>query len=100
MDMATLNVREFQIQLLDQHRLLQGSRILIVASNNAKNRAPFNQTMLTLQKKGRFQCVPFLSPSGNEAKIETVDDGVLMAQKTGCEAVLAVGGGTIIDIYG
>ena len=84
--------------LLDQHRLLQGSRILIVASNNAKNRAPFNQTMLTLQKKGRFQCVPFLSPSGNEAKIETVDDGVLMAQKTGCEAVLAVGGGTIIDI--
>lgn len=46
-----------------------------------------------------YQCsVPFLSPSGNEAKIETVDNGVLMAQKTGCEAVIVVGGGTIIDI--
>ena len=84
--------------LLDSKVLNKGSRLLIVASNNAKNRAPFNQTMLALQKKNKFQCVPFLSPSGCEAKIETVEDGVLMAQKTGCEGIVSVGGGSIIDM--
>ena len=54
--------------------------------------------MLALQKKGMFKCVPFLAPSGSEAKVETVDDGVLMAQKTGCEGIVSVGGGSMMDV--
>ena len=95
---VTKSISRLQGELLGLRPFKKGSRLLVVGSNNSKDRAPFNQTMLALQKKGMFKCVPFLAPSGSEAKIDTVDDGVLMAQKTGCEGIVSVGGGSMMDV--
>ena len=71
-------------------------RILLVGSQTAAQRAPYNRTLMALQKD-RFQCAQLLCQT-TEAQVTNVDAGVLMAQTTGCGAVVAVGGGSMIDV--
>ena len=71
-------------------------RVLVVGTKGSAQRAPYNRTVMALQKS-KFQCAKYLCQT-SEARVEHINEAVLMAEKTGCGAVVAVGGGSMMDV--
>jgi len=82
--------------LVPQLREDRVQRVLLLTSVNGHERV--GRYLAWLAQSQNIQVVPYAMAHGNLPAVKFVDEALVVAQRTGCQGIIAAGGGAVIDV--